>query len=173
MTLKESWLEMKGRMKSYSKNFASVGLMFAGTECILETVRAKNDWRNGKFFIVVWLGFISFQESLNSKNFSAGISSEKRLRKIKKFCFYKELQKFRHLFRRNCRRINRTTSGHKTGVIRRGRFCRILHANRLLHEEITMECSCFVFTVNISCYIFCYLFPQIYINETFLCKKRF
>ncbi|MFH4979950.1 hypothetical protein AB6A40_006659 [Gnathostoma spinigerum] len=54
LSLADTWKEMKGRMRTYGKNFASLGLLFAGTECLLETYRAKCDWRNGTYsgFIV-------------------------------------------------------------------------------------------------------------------------
>ncbi|XP_050409400.1 mitochondrial import inner membrane translocase subunit Tim22 [Patella vulgata] len=39
--------EMKLRFLSYGKNFALVGAMFAGTECLLETHRGKSELLNG------------------------------------------------------------------------------------------------------------------------------
>ena len=38
MTARETLRDMGAKSKSYAKNFALVGLMFAGSECMLESV---------------------------------------------------------------------------------------------------------------------------------------
>ena len=54
MTARETLVDMKTTIVSHAKNFAVIGLMFAGTECLVESYRGKSDMRNA-----VYSGFIT------------------------------------------------------------------------------------------------------------------
>ena len=54
MTTKETLIDMKNTITSSGKNFAVIGLMFASTECMVESYRGKSDMKNA-----VYSGFIT------------------------------------------------------------------------------------------------------------------
>ena len=59
MTARQTLRDMGQKSKSYAKNFALIGLMFAGTECLFETVSLHNNYhtqgRGGVICIFLWV----------------------------------------------------------------------------------------------------------------------
>ena len=46
MTARETLIDMRKTIVSHGKNFAVIGLMFAGSECLIESYRGKHDMNN-------------------------------------------------------------------------------------------------------------------------------
>ncbi|XP_067940424.1 mitochondrial import inner membrane translocase subunit Tim22-like [Watersipora subatra] len=53
--------EAKARSMSYGKNFAVVGMMFAGIECTMETIRGKSELANGTYSGAITGGLLGFR----------------------------------------------------------------------------------------------------------------
>lgn len=49
MTTRETLLDMRSTITSHAKNFAIIGLMFAGSECVIESYRGKSDLNNAVY----------------------------------------------------------------------------------------------------------------------------
>jgi import inner membrane translocase subunit TIM22 len=43
VVLRETWVLMKEKSKSYAKGFGGMGFLYSGTECMIEKYRAKHD----------------------------------------------------------------------------------------------------------------------------------
>lgn len=54
LNTKETLIDMGKTISSHAKNFAMIGFMFAGTECLVESYRGKSDLNNA-----VYSGFIT------------------------------------------------------------------------------------------------------------------
>ena len=54
MNTRETLIDMKNTISSSAKNFAIIGLMFASTECVIESYRGKSDMNNA-----VYSGFVT------------------------------------------------------------------------------------------------------------------
>lgn len=61
MSTRETLRDMRTTISGSAKNFAVIGLMFAGTECIIESYRAKADMKNAVYSGFVTGGLIGFR----------------------------------------------------------------------------------------------------------------
>lgn len=61
MTTRETFVDMKNTIVSHGKNFAVIGLMFATTECIVESYRGKSDMKNAVYSGFLTGGMLGFR----------------------------------------------------------------------------------------------------------------
>jgi len=71
MTTRETLIDMKNTISSSAKNFAIIGLMFASTECVIESYRGKSDMSNAVYSGLVTGGLLGFRAGPQAALFSA------------------------------------------------------------------------------------------------------
>lgn len=70
-TVKEILNDMRKTTHSYGKNFAAIGLVFAGVECCIESYRGVTDWKNGTYAGGVTGGLIGLRAGVKAGIFGA------------------------------------------------------------------------------------------------------
>ncbi|XP_067132247.1 mitochondrial import inner membrane translocase subunit Tim22 [Centruroides vittatus] len=65
-TVRQVLRDMRMKTVSYGKNFAIIGAVFAATECIIESHRAKSDWKNGTLAGAVTGGLIGLRAGVKA-----------------------------------------------------------------------------------------------------------
>lgn len=65
-TVKEIFNDMRKTTHSYGKNFAAIGLVFAGVECCIESYRGVTDWKNGTYAGGVTGGLIGLRAGIKA-----------------------------------------------------------------------------------------------------------
>ena len=61
MNTRETLMDMKNTIVSHGKNFAVIGLMFATTECLVESYRGKSDVKNAVYSGFLTGGMLGFR----------------------------------------------------------------------------------------------------------------
>jgi mitochondrial import inner membrane translocase subunit TIM22 len=70
-TAREIFNDMRRTTHSYGKNFATIGFVFAGIECFIESQRGVTDWRNGTYAGGVTGGLIGLRAGVKAGLFGA------------------------------------------------------------------------------------------------------
>lgn len=71
MSTRETLMDMKNTIFSNAKGFAVVGFMFAGTECVIESYRAKTDMKNAIYSGAVTGGVLGLRAGIKAAGIGA------------------------------------------------------------------------------------------------------
>lgn len=70
-TAREIFRDMRKTTHSYGKNFGTIGFVFAGIECVIESQRGVTDWKNGTYAGGVTGGLIGLRAGVKAGIFGA------------------------------------------------------------------------------------------------------
>ena len=70
-TVREILTDMRRTTHSYGKNFAAIGFVFAGVECLIESERGVTDWKNGTYAGGVTGGLLGLRAGVKAGIFGA------------------------------------------------------------------------------------------------------